>query len=397
MNASFLKDRCTLELEQLRNQGVFKRLEVLEAPQSSKTRMKRVGDVIVMSSNNYLGLANHPDIKKAAHQAIDEYGCGTASVRFICGTLAIHEDLEKATSQFVGQEASTTYASCWNANEAAFPTLFQEGDLVVSDSLNHASIIDGLRLMKGVDRKVYPHLDLKALEELLKQSNARVKAIVTDGVFSMEGHIAPLPDLLDLAKKYQAILVVDDSHATGVLGATGKGTAEHFNLPGNVIDVLTGTYGKALGGAAGGFIASQSSIVELCVQRSRPQLFSNALPPPVAASALASIRLLSANANLVKTLKENTRYFRSAISELGFKPLQGDTPIVPVIVGETSLAIQMSHELLKEGIFVTGFGHPVVPKGEARLRIQLSAAHTKDQLDQALAAFKKVGTKFGVI
>ncbi|HLG19133.1 MAG TPA: glycine C-acetyltransferase [Bdellovibrionota bacterium] len=396
MDARF-QERIESELEQFKRDGVYKRLNTLEGPQAPRVKMRGYGEVIVLSSNNYLGFANQSDVKAAAKAAIDRYGNGTASVRFICGTLAIHEELETATAKFLQKEASTTYTSCWNANEALFATFLGEEDLIVSDALNHASIIDGIRLIKKVRKEVYPHNDMQALEEILKSAaNCRTKMIVTDGVFSMEGHIAKLPEICDLAKKYNALVVIDDSHATGVLGKTGRGSPEHYGLM-KEIDIITGTYGKALGGAAGGFIAGPKAVVDYCVQRSRPQLFSNALPPSVAAASLTSIRYLEAHPERVQKLRENTVYFRKAVKEAGFKPLEGETPIVPIIVGETSFAIKMSEQLLQEGVFVTGFGFPVVPKGEARLRIQISAAHEKKDFDEALAAFRQVGKKLGVI
>lgn len=390
-------ERVQSELKQFRKNGVYKDLQVLEGPQAPRVKMRNRGETIILSSNNYLGLANEPEIKKAARKAIDDYGNGTASVRFICGTLAIHEELETETARFLKKEASTTYSSCWNANEALFATFLGEGDLVASDSLNHASIIDGLRLVKKARKEVFPHNDMKALEQILSDAGScRTKMIVTDGVFSMEGHIANLPEICDMAKKYNALVVIDDSHATGVLGKQGRGTPEHFGLE-KEVDIITGTYGKALGGAAGGFIAGPKPVVEYCVQRSRPQLFSNALPPSVSACALASLRFLQKHPERISKLRENTQYFRERVAELGFKPLMGETPIVPIIVGETSFAIQMSERLLQQGVFVTGFGFPVVPKGEARLRIQISAAHEKEDFDQALLAFGKVGKELGVI
>ncbi len=396
MNSRF-QERISGELEKFKTEGVYKRLNTLEGPQAPRVKMRGRGDVIVLSSNNYLGFANLPELKSVAKAAIEQYGNGTASVRFICGTLAIHEELEKETASFLGKEGATTYLSCWNANEALFATFLGEGDAVISDELNHASIIDGIRLTKNVRKEVYKHNDLKDLKRILKDTQTcRHRMIVTDGIFSMEGHIADLPEICSLAKRYDAIVVIDDSHATGVLGKNGKGTPEHFGLSSEV-DIITGTYGKALGGAAGGFIAGPKVVADYCVQRSRPQLFSNALPPAVVATSLGAIRYLMAHPERVEKLRENTRYFRARVSELGFKPLPGETPIVPIIVGETSFAIQMSEELLKEGIFVTGFGYPVVPQGHARLRIQISAAHEKADFDQALVEFEKVGKKLGVI
>ena len=389
--------RVQEELDGFKKDGIYKTLNTLESPQAPRVKMKGRGDVIVLSSNNYLGMSNLPEVIQASKNALDEYGSGTASVRFICGTLAIHDELEAETAAFLGKEAATTYMSCWNANEALFATFLGEGDWVTSDSLNHASIIDGLRLTRKVQKEVYPHSDMKALEKQLSEAkSARTRMIVTDGVFSMEGHIANLPEICALARKYDALVVIDDSHATGVLGKTGRGTPEHFGLT-EEVDIVTGTYGKALGGAAGGFIAGPKALVDYCVQRSRPQLFSNALPPAVTASALTAIRHLDAHPELIGKLRENTQYFRTKVSALGFKPLDGETPIVPIIVGETSFAIKMSEQLLEEGVFVTGFGFPVVPKGEARLRIQISAAHEKKDFDDALEAFEKVGKKLGVI
>jgi glycine C-acetyltransferase len=336
----------------------------------------------------------------AGKEALDRFGGGTASVRFICGTFTIHRDLEKALAEFVGTEDSMTYVSCWNANEGLCATLLGENDIVISDELNHASIIDSIRLAKSITKcrsAVYAHSDMNDLEEKLKASmDARMRMIFTDGVFSMEGDIAKLADILELAGRYDAIVTVDDSHATGVLGKTGRGTAEHVGVLGD-IDIITSTLGKALGGAAGGFTASSAALCDYLTQRSRPQLFSNALPCTVAGSALAAVRHLDSHPELVTNLNENAAYFRAQLLELGFKPLEGDTPIVPVILGETAKAIEMSKMLLDEGVFVTGFGYPVVPKGQARVRCQLSAAHTRDHLDEALRAFKTVGLKLGLI
>ncbi|HMQ10859.1 MAG TPA: glycine C-acetyltransferase [Oligoflexia bacterium] len=377
-------------IHQLKEKGEYKRIQTLLSAQDAQVEMKGYDKVMVFSSNNYLGLANESSVKDAMKKSIDVYGAGTASVRFICGTLGIHQQLEQATADLVGTEAATTYASCWNANEAVFQTLFGEGDILISDALNHASIIDGMRLAKKVDKKVYQHSDMNHLENILKESSAyENRVIITDGVFSMEGDIAKLPEIIALAKKYNAIIVIDDSHSTGVLGATGRGTAEHFDLMGQV-DIITGTYGKALGGAAGGFIAGKKDVVDYCVQQSRPQLFSNALPPAVAASALQAIQILVREPERVEKLRNNAKYFRRRIKDKGLNPLEGDTPIVPIIVGETSLAIKMSERLLEEGLFVTGFGFPVVPKGEARLRIQISSAHNKELMDQAIEKIANV-------
>jgi len=395
-----LDRRIAAELEQFRATGVEKRLNYLESPQGPRVRMEGRGEVIILSSNNYLGLSNEPAVVAAGKRGLDEFGAGTASVRFICGTFTVHRALETACARLVGTEASLSFVSCWNANEATPGTLLGEDDLVISDQLNHASIIDGIRLAKAITKcqtAVFRHADLTDLDEKLTAAkDRRTRMVITDGVFSMEGAIAKLPDLVALCRKHDAILVVDDSHATGVLGATGRGTAEHFGMVGE-IDIITSTLGKALGGAAGGFVAASAAVCDYLTQRARPQLFSNALPPTVAASALAAIEVLEASPDRVTRLRENAAYFREQLNALGFKPLAGETPIIPVILGETAAAIRMSEMLLDEGVFVTGFGFPVVPQGQARVRCQISSAHTRDDLDQALAAFRKVGTRLGLI
>jgi len=388
------------ELADFKKQGVYKRLNYLDSPQGPRVRMEGRGEVVILSSNNYLGLCAVPEVVQAGKVALDRWGAGTASVRFICGTFTVHRELEDALARFVGCESSLTYVSCWNANEGLCPTVLSEPDIVISDQLNHASIIDSIRLAKTITKcqtAVYKHSDMADLEDKLRAAGkARRKLIFTDGIFSMEGDIAKLPDLVDLARKYDAVLAVDDSHATGVLGKGGRGTAEHYGMLGQ-IDVITSTLGKALGGAAGGFTAGPLALTDYLTQRSRPQLFSNALPPTVAASALAAVRYVEAHPQLVTGLHQNARYFREQLLSLGFKPLAGETPIVPVILGETAKAIHMSELLLAEGVFVTGFGYPVVPQGHARVRCQLSAAHTRDDMDFALRAFKKVGSKLGLI
>lgn len=387
-------------IEQLKTDRVYKRLNYLDSPQSARVEMEGRGSVLILSSNNYLGLSDEQCVVKAGVDGLERFGAGTGSVRFICGTFTIHRDLEKAIARLVGTEASLSYVSCWNANEGFTATMVEQGDFVVSDALNHASIIDSLRLAKAITKcttQVYAHSDMSDLEaKLASAKDAKRRIIWTDGVFSMEGSIAKLPDILEIARKHDAIVAMDDSHATGVLGEHGRGTAEHYGVVGEV-DVITSTLGKALGGAAGGFVAGPASLCDMLTQRSRPQLFSNALPPTVAASALASIQFLEAHPERVKTLKDNSNYFREQITEAGFKPLPGETPIVPIIVGETATAIQMSDMLLEEGVFVTGFGFPVVPHGQARVRCQLSAAHTKGDIDEAITAFKTVGRKLGII
>ena len=392
--------RIAAELDRFRAEGVYKQLNYLQSPQAPRVLMEGRGEVIILSSNNYLGLSNEPAVVAAGQAALTRYGAGTASVRFICGTFDIHRDLEAACARLVGTDASLSFVSCWNANEATPGTLLGENDLVVSDQLNHASIIDGIRLAKAITKcqtAVYRHADLDHLVEILTAArDRRTKMVITDGVFSMEGAIAPLPDLVEICRRHDAVLVVDDSHATGVLGARGRGTAEHFGLVGE-IDIITSTLGKALGGAAGGFVAASEAVCDYLTQRARPQLFSNALPPTVAASALASIEYLEAHPERVAMLAENAAYFRDGLLGLGFRPHPGETPIIPVIIGETADAIRMSQLLLDEGVFVTGFGFPVVPQGQARVRCQISAAHTRADLDEALAAFRTVGRKLALI
>lgn len=399
LNAKFtaqLQER----LDQLRAEGVYKRLNHLDSPQDARVVMEGRGEVLILSSNNYLGLAAQREVVDAGKLALDRFGAGTGSVRFICGTFTIHRDLEAALAKLVGTEASLSYVSAWNANEGLTATIVEQGDYVVSDALNHASIIDSMRLAKAIGKcetGVYKHSDMDDLRSRLAAAkSARRRVIWTDGVFSMEGSIARLPEILEIAREHDAIVAVDDSHATGVLGATGRGTAEHFGVLGE-IDVITSTLGKALGGAAGGFVAGSAALCDMLTQRSRPQLFSNALPPTVAASALASVKYLSANPGRVTLLRQNADYFRAAITEAGFAPLPGETPIVPIIIGETATAMRMSDMLLEEGVFVTGFGFPVVPQGEARIRCQVSAAHTRADLDEAIAAFKVVGKKVGLL
>ena len=388
------------KLQQLRDDRVYKRLNYLASPQAARVQMEGRGEVLILSSNNYLGLAAEPAVVDAGIDALRRYGAGTASVRFICGTFTIHRELEEALARFVGTEASMSYVSAWNANEGFTATVVEEGDFVCSDALNHASIIDSIRLAKSITKcqtAVYKHADLDDLRSKLAGARAAKRRIIwSDGVFSMEGSITPLPDLLEIAREHDAVLVIDDSHATGVLGRTGRGTAEHYGVLGEV-DVITSTLGKALGGAAGGFVAGSASLCDYLTQRSRPQLFSNALPPTVAGSSLAAVEFIEQHPERVETLRDNARYFRERIIEAGFSPLKGETPIIPIIVGETAAAIQMSEMLLDEGVFVTGFGFPVVPQGEARVRCQISAAHSRADLDEALAAFIRVGKKLKLV
>jgi glycine C-acetyltransferase len=394
------EQRLRTELDRFRAEGVYKRLNHLNSPQAPWVEMEGRGRVLILSSNNYLGLSDAPDVVAAGKEALDRFGGGTASVRFICGTFTIHRELEQALARLVGTEASLTYVSCWNANEGLFATVLGPDDIIISDQLNHASIIDGMRLAKAIvkcETAVYRHSDMTDLEaRLTAAKDRRTRMVVTDGIFSMEGDIARLPDIVALARKHDALVVVDDSHATGVLGTTGRGTAEHYGMVGEV-DVITSTLGKALGGAAGGFAASSSAMCDYLIQRARPQLFSNALPCTVAGSAMAAVRRLEAHPELVGRLHENARYFRQRLREVGFKPLPGETPIIPVILGETAKAIRMSELLLDQGVFVTGFGYPVVPQGEARVRCQVSAAHTQSDLDGALDAFVRVGKGLGLV
>jgi glycine C-acetyltransferase len=393
MNAAF-EARLTTDLAALRAAGTYKHLRHLTGPMAAEVHMEEAGDVIVLSSNNYLGLADDADVIAAGIAGLQRYGAGTASVRFICGTFDVHRELEEKIASFLSFEAALSYVSCWTANEGLIPTIATAGNTIVSDELNHASIIDGCRLA-GAKRTRYKHADMADLEQKLREAEGTA-FIITDGVFSMEGSIAKLPEIVALAEKYGAVTIVDDSHGTGVMGKTGRGTIEHFGLEGK-IDIVTGTLGKALGGAAGGFVAGSRALIDTLIQRSRTQLFSNALPATVAASSLAAIEKLDAHPELVATQRANTAYFREGLRALGFTPLEGPSAIVPIIVGDTAFAIAMSDRLLKEGVFVTGFGFPVVPEGTARVRVQMSSALTRPELDRALAAFEKVGNELGLI
>jgi glycine C-acetyltransferase len=379
------------ELQAMRAEGTYKRLRALTSATGPTATLEGYGEVVVLCSNDYLGLAAHPAVVRGGVDAMERYGAGTASVRFISGTMAIHRELEERLAAWVGTEAAVTFVSCWNANEGLIPTLVGEGDAVFSDALNHASIIDACRLSRA-ERVVYRHSDLEDLEaKLAARRGARTRLIVTDGVFSMEGDLARLPEILDLAERYDAVVAVDDSHGIGVLGRTGRGTAEHFGVLGRV-PVITGTLGKALGGAAGGFVAASRSVIDYLTQRSRPQLFSNGLPPAVAGSALAALDVLAREPERVARLHANARTLRRGLRAQGWRPLDGESAIVPVIVGATADAIIRSEQLLTRGILVVGFGFPVVPEGAARLRVQASAAHTPEQLQRALAAFGQLAS-----
>jgi glycine C-acetyltransferase len=391
-----LNRRLAGELAEMHEQGVLKDLQHICGPQGPVVELEGYGETVNLCSNNYLGLCDVPEVVAGVREGADKYGAGTSSVRFICGTFDVHRELEDRIADFLETEAAITYTSCWNANEGLFAPLLDERDALISDELNHASIIDGIRLCKA-QRHIYKHMDMDSLREALENSQtARHRLVVTDGVFSMEGEIAPLPEIRELCDRYDAIMTIDDSHATGVLGDTGRGTPEHFGMHGE-IDIISSTLGKALGGMAGGFVASSREVVEYLVQRSRTQLFTNAIPPHSAAGALAAIDHLEAHPELVTRLRENTAYFRRKLLALGYHPIEGDTPIVPVIVGETADAIALSTKLLDEGVFVIGFGFPVVPHGTARIRSQISAAHTREHLDRALDALDRVGRELGII
>ena len=377
------------ELDALREARTYKRFNTLKSPQGPVVQMAGRGDVLVLSSNNYLGLAAHPEVVRAGIEGLERYGAGTASVRFICGTFAPHHELERKLAQLSGTEAALTYVSCWNANEAVVPTLTDSSTVIFTDELNHASIIDAVRLSRPAEKVIYPHSDMEKLREGLAGAPADArKLILTDGVFSMEGDLARLPEIVELAEEFGAVVIVDDSHGVGVLGETGRGVVEHFGLLGQV-DVLTGTLGKALGGAAGGYVAASEEVCDLLAQRSRPQLFSNALPPTVACSALRAIEVMLEQPELLARLRENTTSFRALLLDAGYRPLEGESAIIPIIVGETANAIALSERLLDEGVFVTGFGFPVVPEGTARIRVQMSAALEPEHLERAIEAFRK--------
>jgi glycine C-acetyltransferase len=402
-----LDESVRVELQRLEQTKTLKAETVIESEQGPTVRVAG-RDVIMLASNNYLGLASHPRIKEAAIRGIRDYGFGVSSVRFLCGTLTVHRQLEEKISEFLGMEDTILFSSCFAANEGFFASIVNERlgsdqyrDVIYSDRLNHASIIDGTRLCRAeaVDRKIYEHADVTDLQHKLeadRNAGYRFGFVATDGVFSMEGDLAPLADLVATAKQYQKTLFVDDSHAIGVIGATGRGTPEHLGLHGK-IDVLSGTLGKAMGGAAGGYIAATKDLIRFLRQKSRPYTFSNSLPPSIAAAAIEAFKLLEEDSALVDRLRSNTRYFRKHIQDLGFKILEGDHPIVPVMLGEAAVAMEMSNALLAEGVYIKGLWYPVVPQGEARLRAQISAAFDEETLDRALAAFEKVGRRMRVI
>jgi glycine C-acetyltransferase len=389
-------ERLGSELAALREQGLYKTERLLASPQAAVIRAADGREVVNLCANNYLGLASHPAVREAAHRAIDRYGYGMASVRFICGTHAVHRELEQRLAAFLGTDDAILYSSCFDANGGLFETLLGEADAVISDALNHASIIDGIRLCKA--RKLrYANRDMAELEARLQEAaDARTRLIVTDGVFSMDGTLAPLADICALADRYGALVVVDDSHATGFIGAKGRGTHELAGVVGRV-DLLTGTLGKALGGAAGGYVAGRARAVEWLRQRSRPYLFSNSLPPVIAATTLRVLDLVAEGDALRERLRDNARFFRAGLAAAGFTLVPGEHPIIPVMLGEASLAGRMADRLLELGVYVIGFSFPVVPKGQARIRTQMNAAHTRADLERAIGAFATAGRELGIV
>jgi len=393
------KKIITDQLAEIRSSGLYKTERQVLGPQGAEIRVAQgqgQGEVLNLCANNYLGLANHPDVLRAAADGLRQYGYGMASVRFICGTQDMHKRLEQALTTFLGTGDTILYSSCFDANTGLFETLLDEHDAVISDALNHASLIDGIRLCKA-KRFRYAHSDITELEAVLKQaSDCRLRLIATDGVFSMDGDLAKLDAIAELAERYDAAMVVDDSHATGVLGKAGRGTPDQLGVADRV-DLITSTLGKTLGGASGGFTSGRAEIIELLRQKSRPYLFSNSLPPVITAAALQALKLAAQGETLRTTLRENAAFFRSHLAALGFRIVPGDHPIIPVLLGDAALATRMADRLLQEGIYVIGFSYPVVPKGRARIRVQMSAAHTHEQLERAVSAFAKVGRELGVI
>ena len=395
MDQPFL-DRLARQCEDLRAQGLYKPERVLGSPQQPLVRLADGRELINLCANNYLALANHPSIREAAHRALDRYGYGMASVRFICGTQSVHKELEARLAAFLGMDDAILYSSCFDANGGLFETLLDEQDAVISDSLNHASIIDGIRLCKA-RRLRYANDDLGELEARLQEAaDARVRLIATDGVFSMDGVIARLGPICDLADRYGALVMVDDSHATGFVGDGGRGTPEYREVMGR-IDILTGTLGKALGGAAGGYTAARREIVAWLRQRSRPYLFSNSIPPVIAATTLRVLDLVESSDELRANLRRNTAHFRRRMTEAGFQVVPGEHPIAPVMLGDAALAARFAEKLLERGVYVIGFSYPVVPMGKARIRTQMCAGHTLEQLDRAIEGFVAVGRELGVI
>ncbi len=390
-----LRDHLAKHLAEIRSAGLYKAERILTSPQQARVGVLPDRQVLNLCANNYLGLADHPAVVAAAHEALDRWGFGLASVRFICGTQAPHKQLEQALSEFLGTDDTLLYSSCFDANGGLFETLLGAEDAVISDELNHASIIDGVRLCKA-QRYRYRNSDLADLEARLKEARgARFRLIATDGVFSMDGIVANLPGICDLAEKYDALVMVDDSHAVGFMGARGRGTHEYHGVLGRV-DVLTGTLGKALGGGTGGYTSGRAEIVQMLRQRSRPYLFSNSVAPPIVGASLQAIELLSASTELRDRLMANTQFFRAGMAERGFRIVPGEHPIVPIMLGDAVLAGRMADRLLEKGVYVIGFSYPVVPQGKARIRVQVSAAHTREDLTFALDAFADVKKELGV-
>jgi glycine C-acetyltransferase len=390
------KERFQHTLTEIQEAGLYKSERIITTPQGVQIKVQDGSEVLNFCANNYLGLADNPEVITAAHQALDDHGFGLASVRFICGTQDLHKQLEKSISEFFGTDDTILYTSCFDANGGLFETILGPEDAVISDALNHASIIDGIRLCKA-QRHRYPNSDMQALEDILKSTqDCRSRLIATDGAFSMDGFIAHLDEITQLAERYDAMVMVDDSHATGFLGPTGRGSAEHHGVM-DRIDVFTSTLGKALGGGSGGFTTGRQEIIDLLRQRSRPYLFSNTLPPPLVAAGIRVFEMLSATTELRDKLEQNTQYFRSRMSETGFDIKPGQHPIVPVMLYDAPLAQEFAARLLNEGIYVIGFFYPVVPKGEARIRVQVSAAHEKVHLDRAVEAFTKIGKELKVL
>lgn len=385
------------EIEAIRQAGLYKEERIILTPQSSHIKIRQ-GDVVNFCANNYLGLASDPRVIQAAYEGLEKYGFGMASVRFICGTLDIHKELESKIAKYLGGEDAILYSSCFDANGGLFEAILSEEDAIISDALNHASIIDGIRLCKA-KRYRYKNNDMNDLETQLKEANregSRVKLIATDGVFSMDGIIANLKDICDLAEKYQALVMIDDSHSTGFVGKTGRGVHEYHGVMGRV-DIITSTFGKAMGGASGGFIVARKEIVELLRQRSRPYLFSNSLAPVIVYTTLKVIDILNESTELRDRLERNWIYFRTEIEKLGFRTTGADHPIVPILIGDAKLSVDMARDMLEDGIYVIGFSYPVVPKGQARIRAQASAGHSMTDLKKAVEAFKRIGAKYGVI
>lgn len=391
-----LKDYLTKELEEIKSGGLFKTERIITTPQDAVIKVSTGEEVINFCANNYLGLSSHPRVIEAAKHTLDTHGYGMSSVRFICGTQDIHKELEEKIAAFLGTEDTILYAACFDANGGVFEPLLSAEDAIISDELNHASIIDGVRLCKA-QRFRYKNNDMADLEERLKEAaGARFKIIVTDGVFSMDGYVAQLDKICDLAEKYNALVMVDESHATGFIGKTGRGTVELKNVIGRV-DIITGTLGKALGGAMGGFTTGRKEIIEMLRQRSRPYLFSNSLAPHIVGASIAVFDLLSETTELRDKLEHNVKYFKEGIKKAGFDIKDGDSAIVPIMVYDAALSQEFANKLLAEGIYVIGFFYPVVPKGQARIRVQISAAHEPKHLDQAIAAFTKVGRELGIV